>query len=39
MGGTEMIPAPNGFPDSNVHGVNMGSTWVLSAPGGPMLAP
>ena len=22
-------------PDSNVHGANMGPTWVLSAPGGP----
>ena len=36
MGGTEMIPAPNGFPDSNVHGVNMGS---CLPPVGPMLAP
>ena len=27
------------FPDSKVHGANMGSTWVLSAPDGPMLAP
>ena len=25
--------------DSKVHGANMGSTWVLSSPGGPMLAP
>ena len=23
------------FPDSKVHGANMGPTWVLSAPGGP----
>ena len=23
------------FPDSKIHGVNMGSTWVLSAPGRP----
>ena len=27
------------FPDSNVHGANMGPTWVLSAPMGPMLVP
>ena len=26
-------------PDSNIHGANMGPTWVLSAPDGPMLAP
>ena len=26
-------------PDSKVHGANMGPTWVLSAPDGPMLAP
>ena len=26
-------------PDSKVHGANMGSTWVLSAQMGPMLAP
>ena len=24
-----------GFPDSKVHGANMGPTWVLSAPDGP----
>ena len=27
------------FPDSKVHGANMGPTWVLSAPDGPMSAP
>ena len=27
------------IPDSKVHGANMGLTWVLSAPDGPMLAP
>ena len=27
------------IPDSRVHGANMGPIWVLSAPGGPMLAP
>ena len=27
------------FPDSKVHGANMGPTWALSAPAGPMLAP
>ena len=26
------------FPDSKVHGANMGPTWALSAPDGPMLA-
>ena len=26
-------------PDDKVHGANMGPTWVLSAPDGPMLAP
>ena len=26
-------------PDSKVHGANMGSTWVLSAPGGPHVGP
>ena len=24
-------------PDSKIHGVNMGPTWVLSAPGGPQV--
>ena len=27
------------FPDSKVHGANMGPTWVLSAPGGPHVGP
>ena len=27
------------FPDNKVHGSNMGSTWVLSAPGGPHVGP
>ena len=26
-------------PDSKVHGANMGSTWVLSAPSGPNVGP
>ena len=26
-------------PDSNVHGANMGPTWVLSAPAGPHVGP
>ena len=26
-------------PDSKVHVANMGPTWILSAPDGPMLAP
>ena len=29
----------NKFPDSNVHGANMGPTWVLSAPDGPHVGP
>ena len=32
-------PLGNNFPDSKVHGANMGPTWVLSAPDGSMLAP
>ena len=27
------------FPDSKVHGANMGPIWVLSAPGGPHVGP
>ena len=27
------------FPDNKVHGANMGSTWVLSAPEGPHVGP
>ena len=27
------------YPDSNVHGANMGPTWVLSAPDGPHVGP
>ena len=27
------------YPDSKVHGDNMGPTWALSAPGGPHVAP
>ena len=27
------------YPDSKVHGANMGPTWVLSAPGGPYVGP
>ena len=29
----------NYVPESKVHGANMGPTWVLSTPDGPMLAP
>ena len=29
----------SGFPDSTVHGTNMGPTWVLSAPDGPHVGP
>ena len=27
------------YPDSKVHGANMGPTWVLSAPDGPPVGP
>ena len=27
------------YPDNNVHGANMGPTWVLSAPDGPHVGP
>ena len=27
------------FADSKVHGANMGTTWVLSAPDGPRIGP
>ena len=27
------------LPDSKVHGANMGPTWVLSAPDGPLVGP
>ena len=29
----------HGYPDSKVHGANMGPTWVLSAPDGPHIGP
>ena len=29
----------NAVPDSKVHGVNMGHTWVMSAPDGPNVGP
>ena len=29
----------NDYPDSKIHGANMGPTWVLSAPGGPHVGP
>ena len=29
----------NSFPDSKVHGANMGTTWVLSTPDGPHVGP
>ena len=30
---------PDLFPDSKVHGANMGPTWVMSAPDGPHVSP
>ena len=35
--GTEELYIEHTYPDSKVHGVNMGPTWVLSAPGGPRV--
>ena len=32
-------PTEKNFPDSNVHGANMGPNWVLSAPYGPHVGP
>ena len=29
----------NAYPDSKIHGANMGPTWVLSAPDGPHVGP
>ena len=29
----------NSFPESKIHGANMGPTWVLSAPDGPHVGP
>ena len=34
-----LLRALYSFPDSKVHGANMGSTWVLSAPDGPHVNP
>ena len=30
---------PGTYPDSKVHGATLGSTWVLSTPGGPRVGP
>ena len=35
LGDTVLHIPIDGFPDSKVHGANMGPTWVLSAPGEP----
>ena len=34
-----MLSLRENIPDSKVHGAHMGSTWVLSAPGGPHVGP
>ena len=34
-----MSPPSNPYPDSRVHGANMGPTWILSAPDGPHVGP
>ena len=36
---TKVQAYPRSYLDSRVHGANMGPTWALSAPVGPMLAP
>ena len=36
-GGIEILY--RNIPDSNVHGANMGPTWVLSSPCGPHVGP
>ena len=36
---SDRLPKLEPSPDTKVHGANMGPTWVLSAPDGPMLAP
>ena len=33
------LPLVSFFPDSKVHGANMGPTWVLSAPDEPHVGP
>ena len=35
----EQFNLTHNFPDSKVHGANMGPTWVLSAPDGPHDGP
>ena len=35
----EQNTLPDTYPDSKVHGANMGPTWVLSAPDGPHVGP
>ena len=34
-----IILTNDSYPDNKVHGVNMGPTWVLSAPDGPHASP
>ena len=34
-----MCEVKHHYPDSKVHGANMGPTWVLSSPGGPRVGP
>ena len=39
MGLSNSLVLSGNNPDSNVHGANMGPTWVLSAPDGPYIGP
>ena len=34
-----LVKAPQNYPDSKVHGANMGPIWGRQDPGGPMLPP
>ena len=36
---SQLSTVMHSYPDSNVHGANMGPTWVLSAPDGPHVGP
>ena len=38
-GGLHNMTCASNYPDSEVHGGNMGPTWVLSAPDGPHVGP
>ena len=39
LAASDMLFSVRCFPDSKVHGANMGATWVLSALDGPHVGP